>query len=130
MPAGLTVLIAEDYADFRARLLGLLEPLALECIAVSNGHKAIEVLRDLSQELHLVVTDLDMPVHTGWDVIEAARAHRGEALPIIMQTGEAKYPYVIRKAGDYGIVLIDKTDVNVRLVPAVTEALRLTLDGG
>ncbi len=128
MPTTPTVLIAEDYPDFRARLVALLEPLALTCIAVGNGREAIEVLRDVSQELHLLITDMDMPVHHGWEVIEAARRHRDETLPVIMQTGEAKYSYVRRRAAAFGIVLIDKTDVNERLVPAVRQALRLPLD--
>lgn len=123
-----TVLVAEDYPDFRARLLALLEPLELECIPVSNGRLAIEVLRDPSQELDLLITDMDMPVHTGWEVIEAARAHRGESLPVIMQTGEARYTYVKRRAGEFGIVLIDKLDVDIQLGPAVRDALGLEPD--
>ena len=121
-----TVLIAEDYPDFRARLLALLEPLDLSCIAVPNGRQAIEVVQDLSRQLHLLITDLDMPVNTGWEVIDAFRKHRGDALPIIMQTGEAKYTYVRRRAEELGIVLIDKTDVDARLAPAVREALGIT----
>ena len=128
-PGSPAVLVAEDYPDFRARLLALLQPLALDCIAVANGHQAIETLRDRSRELHLLITDLDMPVHTGWEVIEAARQHRGEALPVIMQTGEAKYPYVRRKAEELGIVLIAKTDVETHLVPAVRQALNLAPGG-
>ncbi len=125
MPGASTVLIAEDYPDVRARILALIEPLALTCIAVANGREAIEVLRDRSQELHLLITDMDMPVHTGWEVIEAAREHRGEALPIIMQTGEGKYSYVRRRAEELGIVLIDKPDVDALLIPAVRAALDL-----
>ena len=121
---GYTVLIAEDYPDFRARLVGLLEPLALTCIPVANGRLAIEVLKDLSCDLHLLVTDMDMPVFTGWEVIDAAREHR-PALPVIMQTGEARYTYVRRKAEQYGIALIDKTEVDALLPTAVREALRL-----
>ena len=125
MPDALTVLIAEDYPDFRARILALIEPLALTCLAVADGREAIDVLRDRSQELHLLITDMDMPVHTGWDVIEAAREHRGEALPIIMQTGEGKHSYVRRRAEELGIVLIDKPDVDALLIPAVRAALDL-----
>jgi CheY-like chemotaxis protein len=90
-----------------------------------NGREAIDVLQDISRELHLLITDMDMPVNTGWEVIEMARTHRGDALPVIMQTGEAKYTYVRRKAEALGIVLIDKTDVNTLLAPAVREALSL-----
>jgi CheY-like chemotaxis protein len=122
------VLIAEDYSDFRARLLLILKPLELPCIAVENGRQAIEVVRDASQTLQLVITDMDMPVHTGWEVIHATREHRGEALPIIMQTGEAKYTYVKRRAAELDIALIDKKDIDELLLPAVRAALGL-LDG-
>ena len=47
---------------------------------------------------------MDMPVNTGWEVIEACRRHRAD-LPIIMQTGEARYTYVKRRAEEFGIVL-------------------------
>jgi len=119
------VLVAEDYTDFRARLLALLQPLGLECVAVANGRQAIEVVRDPAQTLHLVITDMDMPVHTGWEVIQATREHRGAGLPIIMQTGEAKYTYVRRRATELDIVLIDKTDIDELLLPAVRQALSL-----
>ena len=118
-----TVLVAEDYSDFRARILALLQPLELACVPASNGRQAIEVVQDLSRELHLLITDMDMPVHTGWEVIEAVREHRGLNLPIIMQTGEAKYSYVRRRAAEFGIVLIDKKEIDELLVPAVRQAL-------
>ncbi len=124
MAGGRTVLVAEDYPEFRAGLLALLEPLNLNCIPVSNGKLAIDVLRDASQSLDLLITDMDMPVNTGWDVIGASREHRGE-LPIIMQTGEARYTYVKRRAEECGIVLIDKVDVEALLLPAVRNALGL-----
>jgi CheY-like chemotaxis protein len=121
---GPSVLIAEDYPEFRARLLALLEPLDLNCIPVANGKLAIDVIQDAEHSLDLLITDMDMPVNTGWEVIEACREHRGE-LPIIMQTGEARYSYVIKRAGEFGIPLIDKVDVDIHLVPAVRDALGL-----
>ena len=127
MSDALAVLIAEDYTDFRKRLLALLEPLGLIRIPTANGRQAIEVVRDPARTLHLVITDMDMPVHTGWEVIQATREHRGSDLPIIMQTGEAKYTYVRRRATELDIVLIDKTDIDELLLPAVRQAL--SLDG-
>jgi CheY-like chemotaxis protein len=119
-----SVLVAEDYKDFRERILALLQPLGVQCIQAANGRQAIEVIRDAAQVLDLLVTDMDMPVNTGWEVIEAVRQHRAE-LPIIMQTGEARYTYVKRRASEFEIVLIDKTDIDALLVPAVRQALSL-----
>jgi len=119
------VLLAEDFPEFMKRLLALLEPVGLNLTPATNGEEAIDYLQDLGNPLHLLVTDLDMPKRSGWHVIEALRKHRGAGLPVIMQTGEASYPWVKVQARELGIVLIDKTDVEHRLVPAVREALGL-----
>lgn len=125
MSASHSVLVAEDYTEFRARILAILAPLGVVCVQAANGRQAIEFVRDAGQDLHLVITDMDMPVHTGWEVIEATREHRGAELPIIMQTGEAKYTYVKRRAVEFNIPLIDKQDIDTLLVPAVRLALNL-----
>lgn len=125
MSRGPSVLIAEDYTEFRKRILALLTPLNVICVQAANGRQAIEIVRNIGQVLDLVITDMDMPVHTGWEVIEATREHRGAGLPIIMQTGEAKYTYVKRRAAEFDIPLIDKQDIDTLLVPAVKVALRL-----
>ena len=128
MADGPAVLIAEDYPEFRAGILALLEPLKLNCIPVANGKLAIDVIKDSSQTLDLLITDMDMPVNTGWDVIEACREHRS-GTPIIMQPGEARNSYVKRRAEEFGIPLIDKLDVDVQLIPAVRQALGLSAVG-
>lgn len=107
------------------RLLDLLEPIGLNIASATNGADAIEYVREAANPLHLLITDLDMPRRTGWHVIEAVRKHRGPDLPIIMQTGEASYPWVKVQARELGIVLIDKLDIDLKLVPAVRQALSL-----
>jgi CheY-like chemotaxis protein len=119
-----TILVAEDYPDFRAKILALFEPLPIDCYGVSNGRQAIEFIRDANNDLDLLITDMDMPVNTGWEVIEAMRASR-PGVPIIMQTGEAKYTYVRRRAAEYDVPLIDKQDVPVKLFSAVCSHLGL-----
>ncbi len=119
------VLLAEDFPEFMRRLHALLEPVGVRLASATNGEDAISYVRELANPLHLLITDLDMPKRTGWHVIEAVRKHRGPDLPIIMQTGEASYPWVKVQAHELGIVLIDKVDVPLRLVPAVREALSL-----
>jgi CheY-like chemotaxis protein len=117
------ILLAEDFPQFMTRLLDLLAPVGANVASATDGAQAIEYVLDTANPLHLLITDLDMPRRTGWHVIEAVRKHRGPDLPIIMQTGEASYPWVKVQARELGIVLIDKVDIDVKLVPAVRKAL-------
>jgi CheY-like chemotaxis protein len=119
------ILLAEDIPAYLDRIVRLFEHLELSFISALDGQLAIDYIADLGRPLDLLITDLDMPRRNGWHVIEALRSHRGDAVPIIMQTGEAAYPWVQEQAANLGIVLIDKIHVDIRLVPAVEEALRL-----
>jgi CheY-like chemotaxis protein len=121
-----TALIAEDNLAYRELIVGMLEELAVESVAAVDGREAIGVARDVSQVLHLLITDMEMPHNTGWDVIAAWREHRGESLPVIMQTGQTQYSYVVHRARELDIVLIDKIELQSRLAPAVREALRIS----
>ncbi len=68
------------------------------------------------------------PPRRGGSRCRAARAHRGPAFPVIMQTAESQYPDVYQRARELSVRLIAKDDIERLLVPAVREALRLTVD--
>ena len=123
--AKLHVLLAEDIPAYMERILGLFRHLPLEMTGAPDGQAAIEYIEDLSRPLDLLVTDLEMPRRNGWHVIEALRLHRGEEVPVVMQTGEAADPWVIDQAKELGIVLINKTHVDVSLVSSVCSLLKL-----
>jgi CheY-like chemotaxis protein len=106
------------------RIIQLLSGLSLSFMEAADGAEAIDFIQDPARAIDLLITDLDMPKRTGWHVIEALREHR-EGIPIIMQTGEAKYPWVQSKAAELDIVLIDKIHVDIRLQQAVKDALKL-----
>ena len=122
------VLVAEDVYAFRATIVRMLEPLGVTCIAVEDGLAGAELLEDLSQPFHLAVTDFRMPRGSGFRVAEAARAHRGPAFPVIMQTAESQYPDVYKRAEELSVRLIAKDDIELLLIPAVREALQLEAD--
>lgn len=122
------VLVADDVYSFRATIVRLLEPLGLTCVPAEDGLAGAELLADLSQPFHLAVTDFRMPRGSGWRIVEAARAHRGPAFPVIMQTAESQYPDVYERARELSVRLIAKDDLLSHLVPAVREALRLDLN--
>ncbi len=122
------VLVAEDVYPFRATIVRMLEQLGLTCVAVEDGLAGAELLEDLSQPFHLAITDFRMPRGSGFRVAEAARAHRGLAFPVIMQTAESQYPDVYKRAEELSVHLIAKDDIERLLVPAVREALQLPVD--
>jgi CheY-like chemotaxis protein len=119
------VLLAEDLPAYLERIVGLFTDLEINLITANDGQEAIEYIQDLGRPLDLLITDLDMPRRTGWHVIEALRVHRGEDVPVIIQSGDARYPEVQSKAAALGIVLIDKIHVDIRLIAATAQALRL-----
>ena len=118
------VLVADDEFAYRAAIARLIAPLGCVCVEAADGLAAAALLEDASEVFHLVITDFRMPRGSGWRVVEAARVHRGEALPVIMQTGEAQYPDVHELASARGVPLIAKADLYTQLVPAVLEALK------
>ena len=122
------VLIADDDYKFRATIGRLVEALGLTCVLAEDGAAAAALLEDATQEFHLVITDFRMPRGSGWHVIEAARMHRGESFPVIMQTAEAQYADFYTKAAALGVPLVAKDDIHSLLVPAVRAALNLDDD--
>jgi CheY-like chemotaxis protein len=120
------VLLAEDIVAYLDRIRALFDHLDIEFIAALDGQEAIDHILDETCHIDLLVTDLDMPRRTGWDVINTLRELRGDSIPIIMQTGEAAYPWVKEQAAALDVLLIDKIHVDIRLVGAVCEALRIS----
>jgi CheY-like chemotaxis protein len=118
------ILLAEDSPEWAKRILTLLAPLQAEIVWACDGREAIERLTNEGHLIDLLITDLDMPHNTGWDVIDTIRALRGLEVPIIMQTGEADYSYVQAKASELEIVLIDKEAIRYDLFAAASSATR------
>lgn len=82
-----TVLIADDNADMRgylARLIGARH----DCLAVSDGLQALDVLR--KRRVDLLLTDIMMPGMDGVDLIKAVRADaKLRDLPVIVLSARA-----------------------------------------
>ncbi|WP_193044784.1 SpoIIE family protein phosphatase [Mycolicibacterium baixiangningiae] len=86
--AGARVLIADDNADMRAYLTGLLRGAGYEVTAVRDGRQALESVRaDLPD---LVVSDVMMPGLDGLGLVTALRTEpRTAALPVLLLSARA-----------------------------------------
>ena len=65
------LLIADDQAENRLLLLNLLEPLGFEVFVVDNGQQEIELAQKVKPDL--ILTDLIMPIKTGFEAVEELR---------------------------------------------------------
>jgi signal transduction histidine kinase/AmiR/NasT family two-component response regulator len=89
--AGLRVLVVDDEADARTLARRVLEERGAEVVAVGSAAEALEAV-DGSAALSVVVSDIGMPGHDGYELISRMRALPGNAgrVPAIALTALAR----------------------------------------
>src|SRR5215831_6596255 len=83
----LRVLLVDDDAGTRAGLQGLLETQGFSVLQAADGAAALERLVELPPDV--IVTDLDMPVMNGMELLGALR-ERALDVPVIVATSAAE----------------------------------------
>src|SRR5262245_11582733 len=81
------VLVVDDEAGARAALKSLLETQGYAVDQAADGAAALERLVELPPDV--IVTDLDMPVMSGMQLLVALR-ERGQDVPVIVVTSTAE----------------------------------------
>jgi two-component system cell cycle sensor histidine kinase/response regulator CckA len=84
--SGKTVLIVEDEDTNRRFMTTLLRRAGLRVLDAGNGQEAMEIFRAESDEISLVILDINMPVMPGQHVLEQLLARRPD-LPILVLSG-------------------------------------------
>lgn len=69
-PAPRTVLIVDDVDMLREMVRGFLESLGIRVLEASSAAKAIRVARSHADSLDLLLTDVEMPRISGWELAE------------------------------------------------------------
>ena len=83
----ITILLAEDSTFFRNQVSKYLEEAGYRVLAGEDGQAALNLLRQHSAEVKLVVTDIEMPNMTGLEFTRAIKADPSLAhLPVIALT--------------------------------------------
>ncbi|MEM1228422.1 MAG: response regulator [Planctomycetota bacterium] len=117
-------LIADDSGVIRCVVSRALTELGFaEVLAAVDGREAIAALD--GRAFDIIITDWNMPNHSGLDVIKAART-AGYQCPIVMQTTESEKAYVMQAiaagVNDYILKpfnkeqLIEKLEKHVRAI--------------
>ena len=92
MPAdpNMKILVVDDMATMRRIVKNILKQLGFASVEeAENGQEALQKLR--ADSFGFVVSDWNMPVMTGIDMLRAIRAdEKLKALPVLMVTAEAQ----------------------------------------
>lgn len=119
------ILIVDDYALFRQGLVIVLESAGHQVIEAIDGAAAIEIAnRELPD---LIITDMSLPVKTGWEVIVELKSDDAtQKIPIIALSGHVSQGD--RDAGhEAGCdAYMGKPVDNVALIKTIDELLSLS----
>ena len=118
-----TVLVVDDEDVVRRTVKIALESKGFEVAVAENGREAIELLRQNSDRISLVLLDLTMPVMNGEETLERLREIRAD-VPVIISSGYSEAE-ARRRMGNMGaLTFIQKPYTGARLVEAISGALR------
>jgi signal transduction histidine kinase/ActR/RegA family two-component response regulator len=89
--SGLRVLVVDDEADARILARRVLEERGAEVVAVGSAAEALAAV-DGNRDLNVVVSDIGMPEHDGYELITRMRAKTGSAgrIPAVALTALAR----------------------------------------
>jgi two-component system cell cycle sensor histidine kinase/response regulator CckA len=65
-----TILVAEDEEKLRATVYDILTGLGYKVYTAGNGLEAVEIFREKSEEIDLVLLDIVMPILSGYDAMK------------------------------------------------------------
>ncbi|MCX7761651.1 MAG: ATP-binding protein, partial [Candidatus Kryptonium sp.] len=64
-----TILVAEDEEKLRITITDILQNLGYKVYSASNGLEAVEIFKEKSNEIELVILDIVMPILNGYDAM-------------------------------------------------------------
>jgi len=85
------ILIVEDRDNLRELVVANLNDYNLKCIEAKNGVDAFEKYMDYKDNLSLIITDINMPYWSGYDLLDHIRLFElttDEKIPIIATSGD------------------------------------------
>lgn len=88
IPGGVRILVVEDSKMMRTLIASIFEQLGIhEVVYTTNGHEGYEKIRDSIRSntpFDLILTDLNMPIMTGFDMLRKVKNLKLSPLPPIV----------------------------------------------
>ena len=79
-----TILVAEDEDEMRSLVGNVLRRNGYKVLEAANGEEALELASGYSGPIHLLLTDITMPVLNGWELHRRLRTERPGTATLFM----------------------------------------------
>lgn len=91
------VLSVDDSQVIRKIIRSAVEMLGLEFLEAENGQEALNLLRGMPEEIHLVLLDWNMPVKDGYLTLQEIKQDGAlKHIPVMMITTESERTNIIK----------------------------------
>jgi YesN/AraC family two-component response regulator len=97
---GLKLLFVEDEEDLLSIISDALTKLQANFLTANNGLEALAILKE-NPDIDAIITDINMPVMNGLDMIENI-IEQDISIPIIIMSAHTEAEY-LNKAKEYGV---------------------------
>lgn len=114
-----TILVVDDNDMVLALVVTVLERAGFRVLSADGGRQALELAAQTKEEIHLLLSDVDMPWMSGPDLGEALKKVR-PGIHVMLMSGGVNGELLVL---NYGWAFIQKPFVPVRLVEMIQEVL-------
>ncbi len=108
-----TILVVDDEQSIRKLIMDTLEPLGYKCLEASCGTEAIKLSQTISEDIHLLLTDVIMPGMNGKELSEIIHVDRPD-MKILFISG-----YTENAIASHGILDEDINYLSKPLTPTL-----------
>lgn len=119
---GETILLAEDDDLVRQLLSRVLRGQGYRVLEASDGQTAIDMFRNASADVQLVLTDLMMPRRSGLELVDSVLAFK-QGTPIVVMSGFTSDPEGAKRLNELGMTVIDKPTTPTEVLTKVRQTL-------
>ena len=122
------ILIAEDEAHILRIMALWLKRHGHEILEAPNGAVALKCLE--TESVDLIITDMNMPLKTGLDVVRTMREERKSDVPIMLLTARCDQEKLAKELAPYRVHVYPKPFVPSRLVSDIDRLLAANVNPG